>query len=50
VEEGVRATLENGVLSLIVPKKDAGSEMNRGRRVPIMQGNRSTLPRGDEKS
>ncbi|KUJ15257.1 HSP20-like chaperone [Mollisia scopiformis] len=38
VEDGVRASLENGVLSLVVPKKDGGSEERRGRRVPIMQG------------
>jgi len=37
--------LENGVLSLVVPKKDAGTEERRGRRVPIMQGGRW---KGDE--
>jgi len=39
VEEGVKASLENGVLSLVVPKKDGGSEKERGRRVPIVHGN-----------
>ncbi|KAE8443909.1 hypothetical protein EG329_001219 [Mollisiaceae sp. DMI_Dod_QoI] len=39
VEEGVRASLENGVLSLVVPKKEAGGEERRGRRVPIAHGN-----------
>jgi len=38
VEDGVKASLENGVLSLVVPKKDAGSEERRGRRVPIERG------------
>lgn len=38
VEDGVRATLENGVLSLVVPKKDAGTEERKGRRVPIEKG------------
>lgn len=38
VEDAVRATLENGVLSLVVPKRDAGTEVKRGRRVPISQG------------
>jgi len=39
VEDGVRASLENGVLSLVVPKKEAGGEERRGRRVPITHGN-----------
>ncbi|KAF8849407.1 HSP20-like chaperone [Acephala macrosclerotiorum] len=39
VEEGVKASLENGVLSLVVPKKEGGSEKERGRRVPIVHGN-----------
>jgi HSP20 family protein len=38
VEDGVKASLENGVLSLVVPKKDAGSVERRGRRVPIQKG------------
>jgi HSP20 family protein len=39
VEEGVRASLENGVLSLVVPKREKGEEIKRGRRVPVVHGN-----------
>jgi HSP20 family protein len=38
VEDGVRASMENGVLSLVVPKREKGGEAKRGRRVPILHG------------
>lgn len=39
VEEGVRASMENGVLCLVVPKREKGEEVKRGRNVPILHGN-----------
>jgi HSP20 family molecular chaperone IbpA len=39
VEEGVRASMENGILSLVVPKREKSEEPKRGRKVPIMHGN-----------
>jgi len=39
VEEGVKASLENGVLSLVVPKQQVDGQEKRGRRVPIAKGN-----------
>jgi hypothetical protein len=30
--------MENGVLSLVVPKREKGGEAKRGRRVPILRG------------
>lgn len=38
VEEGVRASMENGVLSLVVPKREKGEEVKKGHRVPIVHG------------
>jgi HSP20 family molecular chaperone IbpA len=38
VEEGVKASMENGVLSLVVPKRAKLDEPKRGRRVPILHG------------
>jgi len=38
VEEGIRATMENGVLSLLIPKR-VKSNREEGRRIPIVQGN-----------
>jgi HSP20 family protein len=38
VEEGVRASMENGVLSLVVPKREKGEEVKKGRKVPISHG------------
>lgn len=37
-EDGVRASMDNGVLSLVVPKREKGGEIKRGRRVPIFHG------------
>lgn len=38
-EQGVRASMENGVLSLVVPKKEADTkERDRGKRIPVMHG------------
>lgn len=38
-EEGVQASMENGVLSLVVPKKEQDTkERDRGRRIPILHG------------
>jgi len=39
VEDGVRASMENGVLSLVVPKREKGEEVKKGRKVPIVHGN-----------
>jgi HSP20 family molecular chaperone IbpA len=39
VEEGVKASMENGILSLVVPKREKGQEPKRGRTVPILHGN-----------
>ncbi|EKD14054.1 hypothetical protein MBM_07731 [Drepanopeziza brunnea f. sp. 'multigermtubi' MB_m1] len=41
VEEGVQARMENGVLSLVIPKRQMGGERgkrNMGRKVPILRG------------
>jgi HSP20 family protein len=38
VEEGVKASMENGVLSLVVPKRGKGEEVKKGRKVPIAHG------------
>ncbi|PMD62095.1 HSP20-like chaperone [Hyaloscypha bicolor E] len=38
VEEGVKASMENGVLSLLVPKREKGEEVKKGRKVPIAHG------------
>lgn len=38
VEQGVRASMENGVLSLVVPKREKGEDVKRGRKVPIEHG------------
>jgi len=45
-EENVRASMENGVVCIVVPKKGKGEEMKRGRRVPIIHGN---FWKGEEK-
>jgi HSP20 family molecular chaperone IbpA len=38
-EEGVQASMENGVLSLVVPKKEQDlKERDKGRRIPILHG------------
>lgn len=38
-EDGVQASMENGVLSLVVPKKEQDlKERDRGRRIPILHG------------
>lgn len=37
-EDGVRASMDNGVLSLVVPKREKGGEVKKGRRVPIFHG------------
>jgi HSP20 family protein len=39
VEEGVKASMDNGILSLVVPKRERGEEPKRGRNVPILHGN-----------
>jgi hypothetical protein len=31
--------MENGVLCLVVPKREKGEEAKRGRNVPILHGN-----------
>jgi hypothetical protein len=35
--------MENGVLCLVVPKRERG-EVKRGRRIPVMHGNVSIFP------
>ena len=37
-EEDVQASMENGVLSLVVPKRDLEGRRERGRRIPVSQG------------
>lgn len=37
-EEGVKASMENGVLCVVVPKKE-GRQLKKGRRVPVVHGN-----------
>jgi HSP20 family protein len=38
-EQGIQASMENGVLSLVVPKKNQDArEKERGRRIPILHG------------
>jgi len=38
-EEGIKASMENGVLSLVVPKREQeNKEEKRGRRIPIVHG------------
>ena len=39
VEEGVRASMDNGVLSLVVPKREKGEDVKKVRKVPIIHGN-----------
>lgn len=45
-EDNVRASMENGVVCIVVPKKEKGEETKRGRRVPILHGN---FWKGEEK-
>lgn len=37
-EKGVRASTENGVLSLVVPKKEVVEERKKGTKIPILKG------------
>ncbi len=37
-EEGVQASMENGVLSLVVPKRQLEGKRERGRRIPVLRG------------
>lgn len=38
IEAGVQASMENGVLSLVVPKKEKTEERKTGRKIPILKG------------
>jgi len=40
-EEGVQASMENGVLFVVVPKRES-TEIKKGRKIPISSGNRSS--------
>jgi len=37
-EEGVQASMENGVLSLVVPKRQLEGTRERGRRIQVLRG------------
>lgn len=37
-EEGIKASMENGVLCLVVPKREK-QEVKRGRKIPVVHGN-----------
>jgi HSP20 family protein len=39
-EDGVQASMENGVLFLVVPKRES-KEVKKGRKIPISHGDRS---------